>query len=94
VSSLNHGLRMEEVYLFWAWVRSYGICGGQIGTGAGFLRVRIPQPLIPLVTPQSSSSSAIIGGWYNRPNGDQHAKWTHPKKVWNYLIHFFCLIVK
>jgi hypothetical protein len=48
-------------------VRSCGICGGQSGTGAGFLRV-LPFPLpnfIPPVAPQSPSS--IIWGWYNRP---------------------------
>jgi hypothetical protein len=49
-------------------VRSCGICGGQSGTGAGFLRV-LPH-----------SSSSIIRGWYNRPNIGQRTKWTqsHP----------------
>jgi hypothetical protein len=47
-------------------VRSCGICGGQSGTGAGFLRVfRFPLPIfIPPISPQSPSS--IIWGWYNR----------------------------
>jgi hypothetical protein len=42
-----------------AQVRSCGICGGQSGTGAGFLRVlRFPLPvLIPPTAPHSSSSS-------------------------------------
>jgi hypothetical protein len=54
-----------------AWVRarvwSCGICGGQSGAGAGFLRVlRFPQPIfIPPIAPQSPSS--IIWGLYNRP---------------------------
>jgi hypothetical protein len=47
-------------------VWSYGICGGQSGAGAGFLRVlRFPLPnFIPPIAPQSSS---IIWGLYNRP---------------------------
>jgi hypothetical protein len=48
-------------------VWSCGICGGQSGAGAGFLRViRFPLPIfIPPVAPQSSSS--IIWGLYYRP---------------------------
>jgi hypothetical protein len=48
-------------------VWSCGICGGQSGAGAGFLRVLwFPLPnFIPPVSPQSPSS--IIWGWYNRP---------------------------
>jgi hypothetical protein len=52
-----------------AQVRSCGICGGQSGTGAGFLLVlwfHLPI-LIPLIAPHSSS---IIQGWYNRPDSD------------------------
>jgi hypothetical protein len=48
-------------------VWSCGICGGQSGAGAGFLRVlRFPLSIIiPPSAPQSPSS--IIWGWYNRP---------------------------
>jgi hypothetical protein len=62
-----------------AQVRSCGICGGQSGTGAGFLRVlRFPLPiLIPSNAPHLSS---IIRGWYNRPVIGRPSKWTqsHP----------------
>jgi hypothetical protein len=46
---------------------SCGICGGQSGAEAGFLRVlRFPLPIFILpIAPQSPSS--IICGWYNRP---------------------------
>jgi hypothetical protein len=49
-------------------VRSCRICGGQIGTGAGFLRIlRFPLPIIiPTIAPPSPSS--IIRGWYSRTN--------------------------
>jgi hypothetical protein len=48
-------------------VWSSGICGGQSGAGAGFLRVlQFPLPIfIPPIAPQSPSP--IIWGWYNRP---------------------------
>jgi hypothetical protein len=51
-------------------VWSCGICGGQSGAGAGFLRVLLfPLPiLIPPIAPQSPSS--IIWGLYNRPELD------------------------
>jgi hypothetical protein len=61
-------------------VRSCGICGGQSGTGAGFLRVlRFPLPI--LISPNTPHSlSSIIRGSYNRPISGGHTKWTqsHP----------------
>jgi hypothetical protein len=63
-----------------AHVRSCGICGGESGTAAGFLRVlRFPlQILIPPTAPHSSSS--IILAWNNRPISGRRTKWTqsHP----------------
>jgi hypothetical protein len=48
-----------------AQVWSSGICGGQSGAGAGFLRVlRFP---LSIFIPPNSPSSSIIRGWYNRP---------------------------
>jgi hypothetical protein len=64
-------------------IMSCGICGGQSGTGAGFLRVLwSPLPIrIPPIAPQSSSS--IIRGWYNRLISGQRSKWTqsHPMRL-------------
>jgi hypothetical protein len=62
-----------------AQVRSCGICGGQSGTGAGFLRVlRLPLPI--LIPPTAPHSSSVIRGSYNRPVSGRSTKWTqfHP----------------
>jgi hypothetical protein len=74
-------------------VRSCGICGGQSGTGASFLRV-LWFPLPILILPTAPHSSFIIRGWYNRPNSGRRTKWTqsHPtpinqtKKTWYTMI--------
>jgi hypothetical protein len=61
-------------------VNSCGICGGQSGAAAGFIRVlRFPLPILsPSTAPRSSSS--IIRGWYNRSISGRRTKWTqsHP----------------
>jgi hypothetical protein len=53
--------------------RPCGICGGQSGTEAYFLRVlRFPLPIIiPSTAPHSSS---ITRGWYNRLISDRRTK--------------------
>jgi hypothetical protein len=49
-----------------SYVRSCGVCGGQSGAGAGFLRVfRFPLPI--LIPPTAPHSSSITRGWYSRP---------------------------
>jgi hypothetical protein len=66
---------------FRAQVKSRGICDGQNGTEAGFLRVfRFPLPiLIPPTAPHSSSS--ISRGWYNRPISGRRTKWTQSQST-------------
>jgi hypothetical protein len=52
-------------------VRSCGICGGQSGTGAGFLRVlRFPLPIF--IPPTAPHPLSIIRCWNNRPNSDSN----------------------
>jgi hypothetical protein len=62
-------------------VRSCGICGGQSGIGAGFLRVLLfSLPIrIPPIAPQSPSP--ITWGWYNRPNSGRSTKWTQSQPM-------------
>jgi hypothetical protein len=55
-------------------IRSYGISGGQNGTGADFLRV-LQFPLPILIPPTAPHSSPIIRGWYNRPVSGRRTKW-------------------
>jgi hypothetical protein len=50
-------------------VKSCEICGGQSGTGEGFLRVLgfpLPIFILPIAT---QSPSSFIWCWYNRPSG-------------------------
>jgi hypothetical protein len=67
-----------------AQVGSSRICGGQGGTGAGFLWVLLfPLPILIPPTAQHSSSS-ITRGWYNRSISGRRTKWTvspHTKKL-------------
>jgi hypothetical protein len=55
-------------------VRSCGICGGQSGSGAGFLRVL--QCPLPIIIPPNAPYSPIMRDGYNRPINDQRTKWT------------------
>jgi hypothetical protein len=68
-----------------AQVRSCGICGGQSGTGASFLRV-LRFPLSILIPPTAPHSSFITRGWYNGPISGRRTKWTesHPTPRRNY----------
>jgi hypothetical protein len=65
-----------------AQVTSCGICDGQSGNGAGFLRVlRFPLPI--LITPTAPRSSSVIQGWYNRTIIGRRTKCTqsHPQET-------------
>jgi hypothetical protein len=58
-----------------AQARSCGICGGQSGTRASFLRVLL-FPLPILIPPTTPHSSYIIRGWYYSPISGRRIKWT------------------
>jgi hypothetical protein len=59
-----------------AHVRSCGICGGQSGTGPGFLQVlRFPPAIL---ISQNAPYSSVIWFWYNSPISGQHTKWAQP----------------
>jgi hypothetical protein len=62
-------------------VWSYGIYGGESGTGTGFLRVlRFRLSIfIPPIAPQSPSS--IVWGWYNRPVIGCSTIWTQSRRT-------------
>jgi hypothetical protein len=50
-----------------------GVCGGQSGNGADFLRVlRFSLPVIPPIF----SNIVITRGWHNRPIDGRSADWT------------------
>jgi hypothetical protein len=57
------GLEPATFRLVASQVRPYGICGGQCGTGAGFLRLlRFPLPILTPPTAPHSSPSIIGAG--------------------------------
>jgi hypothetical protein len=59
-------------------IRPCGICGGQIGTGEGFLRVI--RFLLSIRIPPIAPQSYIIWGWYNRPNSGR-STWTQSHTI-------------
>jgi hypothetical protein len=92
---LTIAVSWSGVYIFPS-VRSCGICGGQRGTVAGFLRVlRLPLPI--LIPPTAPHASSNVLGWYNRPNSGRRSKWTrcpHPKKLEKlYFLQFLVILI-
>jgi hypothetical protein len=58
-----------------------GVCGGQRGTGAGFLRVlRFPLPNIPPISPSSKSAEAGTIGLFVAAVPSGH-NWTPPPTI-------------
>jgi hypothetical protein len=82
---------------FRALVWSSGICGGQNGTGEGFLRV-LQFPLPILIPPTASHPSSIVRVWYNIPVSDRRTKWTsltspqETKLTTSFLLHYTSVI--
>jgi hypothetical protein len=65
-----------------AHVRSCGICGGQSGTGAGFLPVlRFP---LPIIIPPTAPHSSVTRAWYNGPVSGRSTKWTQSRPTPRY----------
>jgi hypothetical protein len=62
-----------------AQVMTCWICGGQSGTGAGFIRV-LRFPLPTLIPPTAPCSSSIIRSWFNKPTYKVDSVSSHPKK--------------
>jgi hypothetical protein len=57
-----------------------GVCGGQRGTGAGFLRVlRFPLPIIPQISPSYSPGAGTIG--IIVAAGPSGSTWTPPPTI-------------
>jgi hypothetical protein len=55
-------------------VRSCGICSGQRGTGAGFLRLL--RFLLRILMPPNAPHSSIVWSWHNRPISGRRTKRT------------------
>jgi hypothetical protein len=57
----------------WSQDKSCGICGGQSGTGAGFLRAL--QFVLPIFIPPNASFSSIKQEWYIKPICGRRTEW-------------------